>query len=100
MKISFTEMAARSTDAEKFLKQLANGKRLMILCVLAEGELSVGELNLQVPISQSALSQHLAKLRDAGFVATRRESQTIYYQLADPRVKTIIQSLYKMFCES
>ena len=98
MKISPTEMAKQAENAERFLKQLANGKRLMVLCVLSEGELSVSDLNQQIPISQSALSQHLAKLRDAGFVTTRRESQTIYYQLSDPRVKTIIQDLYALFC--
>jgi len=98
MKISPAEMAKQAENAERFLKQLANGKRLMVLCVLSEGELSVSDLNQQIPISQSALSQHLAKLRDAGFVTTRRESQTIYYQLSDPRVKTIIQDLYALFC--
>ena len=65
----------------------------MVLCVLIEDERSVGELNEQIPISQSALSQHLAKLREAGFVNTRREVWAIYYQLADPRVKTVIQDL-------
>lgn len=99
MKISAGEMAENADSVEKFLKQLANAKRLMVLCVLSEGELSVSELNEQIPISQSALSQHLAKLRDAGFVSTRRESQTIYYQLSDPRAKVIIQSLYTLFCE-
>lgn len=99
MKIELEDMLSRSADAEAFLKQLANSKRLMILCVLSEGELSVGELNKRVPLSQSALSQHLAKLRTVGFVSTRRESQSIYYQLADPRVVTIIQSLYQVFCE-
>lgn len=98
MKISPAEMAKHASDAESFLKQLANSKRLMVLCVLSQGELSVSDLNEQIPISQSALSQHLAKLRDAGFVSTRRESQTIYYQLSDPRVKTIIDSLYTLFC--
>ena len=93
-------MAENALDAEHFLKQLANGKRLMLLCVLLEGEQSVGELNTQIPISQSALSQHLARLREAGFVSTRRESQTIYYQLADPRVKTLIRDLYAMFCKN
>ncbi|MBV1920546.1 MAG: metalloregulator ArsR/SmtB family transcription factor [Pseudomonadales bacterium] len=98
MKISPNEMAAQADNAELFLKQIANNNRLMVLCVLVEGERSVGELNELVPISQSALSQHLAKLRDAGFVSTRRESQTIYYQLADPRVKVLLDSLYSMFC--
>jgi len=100
MKISIAEMTERSAEAEAFLKQLANAKRLMILCVLSEGELSVGELNERVPLSQSALSQHLCKLREADFVVTRRESQTIFYRLADPRVEKIILSLYQVFCES
>jgi ArsR family transcriptional regulator len=100
MKISIAEMTERSAEAEAFLKQLANAKRLMILCVLSEGELSVRELNERVPLSQSALSQHLGKLREANFVATRRESQTIIYRLADPRVEKIILSLYQVFCES
>lgn len=99
MDISLEEMSARSSEAEGFLKQLANSKRLMILCVLSEGELSVGELNKRVPLSQSALSQHLAKLRAVEFVATRRESQTIYYRLHDPRVELIIQNLYTVFCQ-
>jgi DNA-binding transcriptional ArsR family regulator len=99
MDISLDEMSSRSAEAEVFLKNLANSKRLMILCVLSEGELSVGELNKRVPLSQSALSQHLAKLRSVDFVATRRESQTIYYRLNDPRVESIIQNLYNVFCQ-
>ncbi|MFT7186741.1 MAG: DNA-binding transcriptional ArsR family regulator [Pseudohongiellaceae bacterium] len=98
MKIDPNVMSENAGKAEQFLKQIANGKRLMVLCVLIDGELSVKELNVKIPISQSALSQHLSKLREAGFVSTRRESQTIYYQLADPRVKVIIQSLYQLFC--
>lgn len=98
MKISPVEMASQAKNAEKFLKQIANSNRLMVLCVLVEGEKSVGELNDLIPVSQSALSQHLAKLREAGFVSTRRESQTIFYQLADPRVKALLESLYTMFC--
>ena len=98
MNISFEEMSTNAANAEAFLKQLANSYRLMILCALIDGELSVGELNERIPVSQSSLSQHLAKLREAGFVTTRRESQTIYYQLTDPRVKTIIENLYTLFC--
>lgn len=98
MNISPTQMAKHADDAEQFLKELANAKRLMTLCVLAEGERSVSELNELIPISQSALSQHLARLREAGFVSTRRESQTIYYQLSDPRVKAIVGDLYQLFC--
>lgn len=98
MDISLEQMIERSSEAESFLKQLANSKRLMILCVLSEGEMSVGDLNKRVPLSQSALSQHLAKLRSVGFVDTRRESQTIYYRLSDPRVEKVIGNLYQVFC--
>ncbi|MBL4782042.1 MAG: helix-turn-helix transcriptional regulator [Porticoccaceae bacterium] len=70
----------------------------MILCALSEGELSVSALNECVPLSQSALSQHLATLRRGGMVATRRESQTIYYRLYDPKVRMIIETLHTMFC--
>ena len=80
--------APRVTDIEKhapqaaaFLKALANDQRLLVLCALIDGSLSVGEINERVPLSQSALSQHLSVLRAAGLVTTRRESQTIYYAL-------------------
>lgn len=98
MNINLETMAENAQQAEQFLKKLANHNRLMVLCILLEGEVSVGELNEQLPISQSALSQHLAKLREAGFVSTRRESQTIFYKLSDPRVETVIKDLYRMFC--
>jgi DNA-binding transcriptional ArsR family regulator len=99
MKINLDHMAANADQAEKFVKQFANKNRLMILCVLTEGELSVGELNQKIPLSQSALSQHLAKLRDAGLVETRRDSQTIFYRLDDPNVISVITSLYEIFCQ-
>ena len=86
--------------AEDFLKRLANSNRLMILCLLTEGERSVGELNTHVPLSQSALSQHLSVLRKAGLVSTRRESQTIYYSSSDPRVAAMLDALYQLFCAS
>mgnify|MGYP003625781897 CR=1 FL=1 len=98
MKISASKMAKKSAQAEEFLRELANARRLMVLCLLLEGELSVGELNDKIALSQSALSQHLARLRDAGFVTTRRESQTIYYALADANVKTVMETLYGIFC--
>ena len=84
--------------ATRQLKALANVNRLMILCILCEGELSVTELNELVDISQSALSQHLAKLRDDDIVKTRRESQTIYYSIADGVVKSLIQVLHDYYC--
>ncbi len=85
-------------SATKQLKALANVNRLMILCILCEGELSVTELNELVDISQSALSQHLAKLRDDKIVTTRRESQTIYYSIAEGVAKGIIQVLHDFYC--
>ena len=100
MNLDFSQMADRAQEAEDLLKRMANKNRLMVLCVLAEQEeLSVGELNEQVPLSQSALSQHLSVLREAGLVSTRRQSQTIYYRLSDPRAETVLHTLYKVFCE-
>ena len=84
--------------ATRQLKALANVNRLMILCILTEGELSVTQLNEKVNISQSALSQHLAKLRDDNVVETRRESQTIYYSISDGVAKGIIEVLHAHYC--
>lgn len=81
------------------LAMVANAKRLLILCELAKGERSVGTLQQAVGLSQSALSQHLAKLRDAGMVDTRRESQTIYYRISDPDITVIMTALYNAFCK-
>jgi DNA-binding transcriptional ArsR family regulator len=68
--------------------------------VLSEGELSVGQLNERINLSQSALSQHLAVLREQGMVQTRRESQTIYYRLADSTAINIIELLHDVYCEA
>ncbi|RRJ85460.1 transcriptional regulator [Aestuariirhabdus litorea] len=86
-------------SAEQLLKRMANRNRLMVLCTLMDQELSVGELNQRVPLSQSALSQHLSVLRDAGLVATRKEAQTVYYRVDDPRVGKILDALYSIFCQ-
>ena len=91
-------MREHATDAAAFLKALANDQRLLVLCALLDGELSVGEINERVPLSQSALSQHLAVLRAAGVVTTRRQSQTIYYALAQGPALKIMQVLYDAFC--
>lgn len=87
--------AVRVTD---LLKAMANPSRLMILCQLAEGEKSVGEMESVIGLSQSGLSQHLAVLRRKGIVATRREAQSIYYSLASKEVEEIMASLYRIFC--
>lgn len=91
-------MKENAQEAAAFLKSLANEKRLLILCSLADEELSVGELNKRVELSQSALSQHLAWLRDANLVTTRREAQTIYYRLEGERALRIIATLKDIFC--
>ena len=87
--------AVRVTD---LLKAMANPSRLMILCQLAEGEKSVGEMESVIGLSQSGLSQHLAVLRRKRIVATRREAQSIFYSLASTEVKEIMASLYRIFC--
>jgi DNA-binding transcriptional ArsR family regulator len=83
--------------AARLLKSLANDQRLRVLCLLFDEELSVGEINERVELSQSALSQHLAKLRAEGIVATRRDAQTIYYSLADGAVRQIIATLHDIY---
>ena len=77
---------------------LANEKRLMICCCLGDDEMTVSQLNSMIPLSQSALSQHLARMRTAGMLKTRRESQTIYYRLADDNVLAIIRVLKSIYC--
>jgi ArsR family transcriptional regulator len=80
------------------LALVANPKRLLILCELATGEKSVGALQAKVGLGQSALSQHLARLREAGVVTTRREAQTIHYRIGDPEIETLMSALYDAFC--
>lgn len=92
------EMHAHAQAAAALLKALANENRLMILCTLIGGEMSVGELNARVPLSQSALSQHLASLREAGLVATRKEAQTVYYTLQGEEAQKIIAVLQSIYC--
>lgn len=89
----------KAADAARLLRLLANEKRLLILCLLvADGEKDVSSLAEAVELSQSALSQHLAKLREDDLVAFRRESQTLYYRLADPRAARILATLKDIFC--
>lgn len=92
------DIRPHARDAAALLKALANDQRLMILCNLLDEPLTVGELNERVPLSQSALSQHLAVLRDAEIVNTERESQTIRYSLPPGPATRIIGILYKEFC--
>ena len=92
------ELRSRAGEAASFLKSIANDRRLIILCELVKGERSVGELEAITELSQSALSQHLAKLREAKLVKTRRESQSIHYSLANPGVSKVIGVLHDVYC--
>ena len=94
-----TPMQARAEEASRLLKALGNAQRLRVLCLLGNQELSVGQINEELlDLSQSALSQHLAKLREEGLVRTRRESQTIWYTLEDGPARQIITTLYGIYC--
>lgn len=86
-------------DVAGILKQLSNPYRLMILCCLSDSELTVGDLNQRIDLSQSALSQHLAKLRESNIVSTRRASQTIFYQIANPKIEELLRVLQEKFCD-
>ena len=92
-------MVGHAEDAAGLLKAIANPSRLLILCCLADGEMSVGALNEQIALSQSALSQHLAVLREDGLVRTRRESQSIYYSVAPGPASEILRVLHAHYCE-
>ncbi|MGE0387290.1 MAG: ArsR/SmtB family transcription factor [Gammaproteobacteria bacterium] len=91
-------MRAHAQDAARLLRALANPHRLLILCTLGDGELSVGALNDRIDLSQSALSQHLAVLRADGLVATRREGQTIHYSVARGPALDVIHVLHGHYC--
>lgn len=91
-------LAANAEQAANLMKQLSNTNRLMILCTLMFDELSVGQLNELIPLSQSALSQHLASLREAQLVTTRREGQTIFYRLVGDEVGRVIRVLKDIYC--
>jgi DNA-binding transcriptional ArsR family regulator len=97
--ISVEEMQTKAAHATALLKSMANETRLMILCQLSDGEHSVSELCERIPLSQSALSQHLAVLRRERLVATRRDGQSIFYSLASHEVRAIIGTLYELFCD-
>lgn len=98
--IDLDAMREHADAASSLLKALANPQRLRLLCHLAGGELSVGELHRRVDLSQSALSQHLSRLRGEGLVATRREAQTIFYRLTDGPVRRVIGTLHDIYCSA
>lgn len=91
-------MEKNADEAARLLRALANPQRLRVLCLLVGKELSVGQINERVELSQSALSQHLAVLREERLVHTRREAQTIYYSLAQGPAQTLIETLHGIYC--
>jgi ArsR family transcriptional regulator, virulence genes transcriptional regulator len=99
-KADLSSLTANAEAAAAMLRALANERRLMVLCLLIEaGELSAGDLAREVELSQSALSQHLAKMREEGLVACRREAQSVHYRIADPNVKRLIAVLKNIYCD-
>ena len=92
------KLEENAEKAAKLLKIMSHPGRLMVLCHLMNGECPVSVLNQAVPLSQSALSQHLANLRKADLVDTRRESQVIHYRLKDRAVSKILETLYTIYC--
>ena len=93
----FADLASCAGAAARLLKLLASEQRLLLLCRLFEGEVSVGALAEHAQLAQSAASQHLAKMRAEGLVATRREGQTIYYRLDDPAAMRVLATLSDIY---
>jgi DNA-binding transcriptional ArsR family regulator len=98
MEIELEKLEENARRASVLLKAMSNQHRLMILCQISNDEKSVGELEEIIGLSQSALSQHLARLRRDNLVQTRRDAQTIYYSLKGEEAQTVIQTLYDLYC--
>ncbi len=96
--MNIADLQNNARRASTLLKAMSNERRLLILCYLSEGEKSVGELEELVDLSQSALSQHLARLRRDKLVRTRRSAQNIYYSLNGHEAQTIMATLHELFC--
>ena len=100
IRIDPSALEARAGEVAGVLAALANDRRLLILCKLVEvGEATVGALADEVGLSQSALSQHLARMREEGIVAFRREAQTLWYRIADHRVESLLATLHRLYCQ-
>lgn len=97
-RFDLSRFEASAAAAAKLLRALANERRLMILCQLADGEATVGALQPRIGVSQSALSQHLAVLREDGLVATRRDGQSVHYRIADPAAAAVLVTLAAHYC--
>ena len=98
--MELNHLEQKAQQASTLLKAMSNQSRLLILCQLNEGEKSVGELERIVGLSQSALSQHLARLRRDKLVKTRREAQTIFYSLHGDEALRVIKTLYGLYCDT
>jgi DNA-binding transcriptional ArsR family regulator len=92
-------LEGKAEEASRLMTAMANAKRLMVLCHLLGGEKSVGELADIVGLSSAALSQHLGKMRALKLVGTKRDGQTIYYQLASREVREVLETLYRLYCQ-
>lgn len=98
-KMSMSEFAAQASEVAALLKELANEKRLMILCSLIDAkEMTVANLADAAELSQSALSQHLARLREQNIVTFKREGASLYYSVANPNVARILKTLKSIYC--
>jgi ArsR family transcriptional regulator len=94
-----SDFSVQASQAAAVMRSLSNEARLLVLCHLSESfELSAGELTRRVGLSQSALSQHLARLRDDGLVTTRKEAQTVFYRVADGKVHRLLALLHELYC--
>lgn len=96
--ITMSEMQENTVAAAELLKVLAHPERLMVVCQLTQGEVGAGALQATSTLSQSAFSQHLTVLRKHNVIQARKESQQVFYSLADPRVEVLIKSLHSVFC--
>lgn len=97
----FRDFEANAMEVAKILRALSNERRLMILCKLVEaGEMTVGALVSAIGLSQSALSQHLAKMREDGIVSFHRDGQTLWYRIADARIEQLMAELHRLFCRA
>ena len=98
-KKELNKMQRNAQQAADLMKALSHPSRLMILCLLTQGELCVGDLLQHSELSQSSFSQHLMVLRNHSLVSTRKDKQMVYYKLADPNSKKVIELLHKLYCK-
>ena len=98
--MDLAEFEAKAAQVSETLRAIGNARRLMVLCKLIEhGEVTVGDLAEDIGLSPSACSQHLGRMRDAGLVTSRRDSQMLWYRIADARVEALLATLYDLYCK-